>query len=124
MDEDGRVLLIKRAPDLWVDPGRWELPGGKMEHGELLDDALTREVREETGLEVRVGDPVHVCQFTVEPFWVTCITFACERAGGEVTLSEEHGDFAWVVPEELAQVDLASNTQDQLEAYAAHMGAR
>jgi 8-oxo-dGTP diphosphatase len=124
MDDDGRVLLIKRAPDVWVDPDRWELPGGKMDHGELLGDALAREVREETGLEVRVGEPVHVCQFTVEPFWVTCITFACERTGGEVTLSEEHGDFAWVAPEDLGEVELASDTQAQLDAYAARMDAR
>jgi 8-oxo-dGTP diphosphatase len=124
MDDEGRVLLIKRASDVWLDPDRWELPGGKMDHGELLDDALAREVREETGLEVRVGEPVHVCQFTVDPFWVTCITFACERTGGEVVLSEEHGDFAWVAPAELAQVDLASNTKDQLEAYAAKARAR
>ena len=124
MDEDGRVLLIRRAHDVYLDPGRWELPGGKMEHGELIGEALAREVREETGLEVRVGAPVHVCQFTVDPFWVTCLTFACERTGGEVTLSEEHLDFAWVSPEELAEVDLAGNTKDQLDAYAALQAIR
>jgi 8-oxo-dGTP diphosphatase len=124
MDERGRVLLIRRAPDVYLDPGRWELPGGKMDHGEVLSEALAREVAEETGLTVRVGAPVHVCQFTVDPFWVTCVTFACERSGGEVTISEEHDDFAWVAPADLTGLDLAGATSEQLDAYAALVGSR
>lgn len=51
---DGQLLLIRRrhAPAR----GRWSLPGGRVEIGELLADALKREVREETGLEISVGD--------------------------------------------------------------------
>jgi 8-oxo-dGTP diphosphatase len=124
MDEGGRVLLIRRAGNVYLDPGRWELPGGKMDHGEALEAALAREVGEETGLSVRVGKPFHVHQFTVDPFWVTCVTFACERSGGEVHLSEEHDDFAWVGPVEIAQLDLAGATREQLDAYAALGGSR
>jgi 8-oxo-dGTP diphosphatase len=119
MDESGRVLLIRRAPDVYLDPGRWELPGGKMDHGESLEEALAREVGEETGLSVRVGKPFHVHQFSVDPFWVTCVTYACERSGGDVRLSEEHDDVAWAGPTELAELDLAGATQEQLDAYVA-----
>ena len=45
-DEHDRVPLIRRAPDVYLDAGRWELPGGKMDYGELLADALEREVRD------------------------------------------------------------------------------
>jgi 8-oxo-dGTP diphosphatase len=118
-DDQGRLLLIKRAPDVHLDPDRWELPGGKMDYGEPLTEALAREVREETGLEIEVGAPFHVSHFTFDPFWVTTVVFACRRTGGEVRLSEEHSEFTWADREQADDLDLASNTADQLAAYAA-----
>ena len=55
-DAAGRLLLIRRGHD----PGRglWSLPGGRVEDGESLANAVRREVREETGLDVRAGAPV------------------------------------------------------------------
>ena len=117
--KDGRMLLIKRARDAGTDPGRWDLPGGKMDYGETLRDALVREVREETGLTVKVGPAVHVCHFTKEPFWVTCVTFACEYEGGNVQLSEEHVDFAWIEFSETSTRTYARAIREQLDAYAA-----
>jgi 8-oxo-dGTP diphosphatase len=116
---DGAVLLIRRSPASKVDPGRWELPGGKMDVGERLVDALVREVREETGLEVAGPRPIHVSHFTKEPFWVTCVTFVCASFEGEVRLSREHDDFAWVDPADFARRDLARAMGEQLDAYRA-----
>ena len=57
IERDGRILLLQRSQDSTLDPGLWELPGGKMDHGEVLTDALAREVAEETGITVEVGRP-------------------------------------------------------------------
>lgn len=57
--ERGRVLVARRKQGAHL-AGLWELPGGKCEEGEDPKDALARELREETGLEVRVGPPVCV----------------------------------------------------------------
>jgi 8-oxo-dGTP diphosphatase len=52
--EDGALLMVRRAQPPAV--GRWSVPGGRVEHGEMLTDALVREVREETGLAVVPGE--------------------------------------------------------------------
>jgi len=118
--DDGRILLVKRASDVSSDAGLWELPGGEMDFGEALTHALAREILEETALTVRVGMPIHVTHFTKEPFWVTCLTFACELDGGEVRLSEEHDDFAWVGLAEVPGYQYARTIREQIDAYIAH----
>jgi ADP-ribose pyrophosphatase YjhB (NUDIX family) len=52
LDEEGRVLLVKRAND--PGKGRWSLPGGLLELGEMIETAVAREVAEETGIAVAV----------------------------------------------------------------------
>ena len=59
-DDDGRVLLIERGRP--PGQGLWTVPGGKLELGESLAAAVQREVREETGLEVEVGELVAVVE--------------------------------------------------------------
>lgn len=78
--EDGRVLLL----DQDTDTGRsWSLPGGKVEEGEPLADALVREMREETGLDVEAGRLLYVCDHLPDggPH-VLHITFEARRLGG------------------------------------------
>jgi 8-oxo-dGTP diphosphatase len=114
--EDERILLLCRAAG-GFDGGLWELPGGKLESGEELAAALAREVLEETGLTVAVGRPFVTWHFVKDPFWVTGITFVCERVSGDVALSHEHSDHAWIAPEEYAKWPLARAAEEQLRAY-------
>jgi 8-oxo-dGTP diphosphatase len=51
---DGRLLMVRRAQE--PARGLWSVPGGKVERSEYLSDALRREVQEETGLEIDVGE--------------------------------------------------------------------
>lgn len=118
-DREGRILLIRRSREVKWDPGLWELPGGKADYGETIEQALVREVREETGLGLDVGRPVHVSHFTKEPFWVTTVVFACKAGGGDVRLSDEHEDFAWVDLDAVTEQDLTAPTRDAIAAYQA-----
>ncbi|MCK8114885.1 NUDIX hydrolase [Anaerosoma tenue] len=113
----GKILLLQRAATSGHDPGLWELPGGKMDYGEQLPEALAREVVEETGLTVSVGRPILTWHFTKEPFWVTGVTFICDLVGGEMTLSSEHDDVAWLTPTEALAYPLSTRMAEQIEAY-------
>jgi 8-oxo-dGTP diphosphatase len=117
---DGAVLLIRRSPRSKADPGAWDLPGGKMAYGEILGDALVREVREETGLSVTSTRPFHVSHFVKEPFWVTCVTFECLGVeDAAILLSDEHDEHAWVSLDELDGRPYAMAIREQLDAFTA-----
>ncbi|MEV3923975.1 NUDIX hydrolase [Actinomadura coerulea] len=77
--EDDRILLL----DQDTDTGRsWSLPGGKVEEGEPLADALVREMREETGVDVEAGRLLYVCDHIRGDVHVLHITFEARRVGG------------------------------------------
>ena len=78
--EDGRILLLNQDTP---GTGRsWSLPGGKLEDGESLADALVREMKEETGLDVEPGRLLYVCDHL--PAQVVHMTFEARRTGGTV----------------------------------------
>jgi|SRR4051812_10043867 mutator protein MutT len=77
--EDGRILLLNQDTD---GPRTWSLPGGKVEDGETLAEALVREMREETGVEVETGRLLYLCDHTAAH--VVHITFEVRRVAGEL----------------------------------------
>jgi 8-oxo-dGTP pyrophosphatase MutT (NUDIX family) len=103
-DDAGRVLLIQRS-----DNGFWALPGGTQDVGERLAQTAEREVREETGYDVRVvdligiySDPHHVIAYDDgEVRQQFAISFRCELVGGTLATSSESPTVRWVAPSQL-----------------------
>lgn len=117
--DDGLVLLLRRAGRSVIDPGCWELPGGKLEHGERLVEALAREVREETGLSAGGTAPFRVTNFPLGPLWVTSVTFICGPTTAGVRLGTEADAYAWLRPAEIGGLRYARGSEEPLRAYAA-----
>ncbi len=102
-----RVLLVQRGhPPLM---GAWSLPGGRVETGEALRDAVVRELREETGIDVEVGplvevvDRIHLtAQGTVEYHFVV-VDYLCEPLTRSLAEGSDAADARWVAWTDLAQ---------------------
>ena len=105
-DADGRCLVLRRGGVSVSNAGKWELPGGKAEAGEPFDEALVREVAEETGLTVSLGHAVGLAESELPYVRVVTLILEARAVSGQVRLSDEHDDFAWVPVGELPNVDL------------------
>ncbi|WP_406237496.1 NUDIX hydrolase [Nocardia sp. NBC_01009] len=108
-DAQGRILMIHRT-----DNDRYSIPGGALEAGETITEALTREVKEETGIDVRVADligifsnPEHVIAYDDgEVRQEFSICFHADPIGGELRTSSESKDVRWVEPNEISSLNV------------------
>ena len=110
--ENGKVLLARRGqPPL---EGRWTLPGGMVELGETLEDALRREVLEETGWTVRVRQQLALFDFIEKDesgrvrYHYVLADFLCDRLEGDLHAGSDVTDVRLVSPHELDTYELAA----------------
>lgn len=100
--KDGRMLIVKRADHDETGGGTWECPGGKLDFGETLETALAREIAEETGLEVAVGELLFAATIlTSSVRQVAILTYLCHAESETVQLSAKHTDFCWAGMDEV-----------------------
>ena len=122
---DGRVLIVRRGRP--PAHGLYTLPGGGVELGETLEQAVMREVREETGLAIA---PLGLIGFReaiardaaghVERHFVI-LPFAARWVGGEIALNEELAEAHWRKPDELAGLKTTEGLAEIIAAAAEHI---
>jgi ADP-ribose pyrophosphatase YjhB (NUDIX family) len=115
-DPGGRLLLIKRghAPEA----GRWSLPGGRVEPGESDQQAVIREIREETGLEIECDQLVGSVKRISPPDAVLEIRdYAATVTGGVLVAGDDAAEVRWVSPAELARLPLTSGLAETLAGW-------
>lgn len=115
----GEVLLIRR--DRPPRAGEWSLPGGKVEPGESLQDALTREVREETGLAIAIQALVAVVELKDASRHYELHDFTARHVSGEARAGSDAAEARWVPPGDLDRYGLWSETLRIIALSAKHL---
>ncbi|MEU7785952.1 MULTISPECIES: NUDIX domain-containing protein [unclassified Amycolatopsis] len=107
-DDHGRLLLIRRRND--PGSGQWSLPGGRVEPGETDEQAVIRELREETGLDVIPGTVIGSVRRG--PYLI--FDYACAVTGGELTAGDDASDARWADAADLSDMEAAGELVDLL----------
>jgi 8-oxo-dGTP diphosphatase len=120
---DGRLLLVQKSNDDPHNPGKWEVPGGRMNFGEDVDEHLKREVFEEVGIEIVPGRPFHIWQWQLErptpegerlEIQIVAVARLCKPLSLEVTdvgrVADDYlGASRWINVREINNYDLINN---------------
>jgi 8-oxo-dGTP diphosphatase len=112
---EGRVLLARRAKAPLL--GRWTIPGGTVELGETLLQAVVREMKEETGLVVEPLEVLAVFDWIEREggevsFHHVIVDYLCRRLGGEAGAASDVLEVAWVAPHELGRYGLTEKARE------------
>ena len=100
IEHDGRVLILRRGQE--PHRGEWDLPGGFVEMGESPEEAIARELREETGLEADSWEVIGAYKSRYGPGrWTVDIGFHARCSRPSVTLSSEKSEYRWVSLDEM-----------------------
>jgi 8-oxo-dGTP diphosphatase len=105
LEKDGRILIAKRKKGDHLEY-RWEFPGGKLESGETPKECLRRELFEEFGIEVKVGEFVCSSRYTYRHGCIELRAFKVEYLSGRFVI-HDHEEIAWALPGELGNYDFA-----------------
>lgn len=112
---DERLLLVKRGQE--PAKGKWTLPGGRLEAGEYLEEAIAREVREETGLRVSAERLLGIFEVVGDPHYVI-LDYICAPDGDiELTAGDDVEEVRWVPLDEVASLDCTPRFVETLTAW-------
>ena len=102
---EGEIFIARRKPEKSM-AGKWEFPGGKLESNETEKSCLCRELNEELGMKVNVGERLGVNVHQYETFSIKLIAYQCDFISATFELTD-HDEYRWVTIETLTDYDLA-----------------
>jgi 8-oxo-dGTP diphosphatase len=121
--KDGRVLVVRESSQYedGANASKFDIVGGRVEPGQRFDESLKREVKEETGLDVKIGKPFFVNEWRPvvkgEEWQIVGIFFECVPDSVNIKLGEDHDAFEWIDPKEYKKYPIIDNLKPVFEAY-------
>ena len=112
---DGSLLMVQR--DQEPAKGLWTLPGGRVERGEYIEDALRREVEEETGIDVEVERLLGIFEVVGDPHFVILDFLATAAPGAEPRAATDVAAARWVPLDEVETMELTPRLVETLRAW-------
>jgi 8-oxo-dGTP diphosphatase len=115
---DSRVLLVRRGQP--PSEGLWAIPGGRVELGETLQEAAEREIKEETGLTIRAGNPIYTFDVILRDqggnvqFHYVIVDLLADYVGGALEAGDDALEARWVPRGELVDLNVNPTTLEVL----------
>ena len=124
-DGRGRYLMLRRHHLSRFFAECWEFPGGKVDSGESLAEALVREVQEEIGITIRVDHLLWASEFEFPMVRAVMLIMQAKRLRGKPKLSDEHEEFRWVTVREMERLPISPQIESFVKSLApAHKNPR
>jgi len=114
---DGKLLMVRRGQE--PGKGLWSIPGGKLEHGEYIAQAVAREVKEETGLDVEVRELLGILEVPGSPHYVILDHVASYVGDGQPVAGDDVDEVRWVAFEDIETLDCTPRLSETLRAWGA-----
>ena len=109
IQHEGKILCMQRGVSKYnYISYKYEFPGGKVESGESVEEALIREVKEEIQLVIHIGDKYHSLTHQYPDFSITLDVYHCSLSSNDTLALTEHIYYQWLYPAELTQLDWAA----------------
>ncbi len=117
LDDDNRILLLKRSPQRRTSPNKWQTPSGFLKEGEAAEEAILREVQEETLLDgtiIKSGKSFEILDEWGR--WIIIPFLIAVKSDKVVIDASEHSQFKWIMVNEISNFECVKGIDEDLRA--------
>jgi len=120
---NGKILILRESKkyDDGSQAGKYSVVGGRIKPGQRFDESLLREIKEEAGIEVKIGRPFFVNEWRPvvhgEQWQIVATFFECFADSDKVTLDQDHDDYLWIDPKDYKNYNLIDDLSEAFESY-------